>query len=143
MTDIEQSNDNKVADADDSIDSSLAGIRLKAQREELKMTAQEVASNLNLDVSYIVAIEANDYSEISSTSYVYGYIRSYAKLLKLPEQEILDLYMHDKTETAQLLPDYMGQKKIFTETQSKKSVLSMSFIIVISLLAITWWFIRG
>jgi len=141
MTENESSTVDTSSESDDSIDSSLAGIKLKAQREELKMEVEEVASNLNLDVSYIVAIESNDYSQISSTSYVYGYIRSYAKLLRLPEQEILDLYQHEKLETTQLLPDYMGQRKIFTEAQNKKSSLGFIIGILASLSFLAWWFI--
>lgn len=142
MTDKEPSETDVAGEPDDSIDSSLAGIKLKSQREELDMTVNEVASNLNLDVSYINAIETNDFSNISSTSYVYGYIRSYAKLLKLPEQDILDLYQYDKSETSKLLPDYMGQRKTYTDTSKGSVPWVWLFVSITAILFLSWWFIQ-
>lgn len=141
MNDKESSETEVTHQLDDSIDSSLAGIRLKNQREELKMTVDEVASSLNLDVCYIDAIETNDFSDISSTSYVYGYIRSYAKLLGLPEQEILDLYQYNRNETAKLLPDYMGHRKTFTDTPNEGVPWVLLFFILAGILFSGWWFV--
>ncbi len=141
MTDTESSATDVVHDIDDSIDCSLAGIKLKNQREELKMTIDEVASKLNLDVCYIQAIETNDFTNISSTSYVYGYIRSYAKLLKLPEQEMLDLYQYDKNETTKLLPDYMGQRKIYAGAVKSNTGWWLFFVIIVGILFLSWWLV--
>jgi len=131
-------------DGSDSLssDGSLTGIKLRNQREKLNMKIDEVASNLNLDVSYIQAIETNDFSNISSTSYVYGYIRSYAKLLKLPEQEILDSYQYDKSETSKLLPDYMGNRKTYSDASSSNATWALLFAIVTGVLFLGWWFIQ-
>ena len=142
MEEKESISTNAEDEATTSLDDSLAGIQLKTKREELDMTIDEVASKLNLYIKYITSIETNDFSKISSTSYVYGYVRSYAKLLKLPEQEILDLYGKDKGETAQLLPDYMGQRKIFSDEKKESTAWVLLVVVVTSLLFLTWWFIR-
>ena len=142
MLNNESSNEDKTIELDDSVNDSFAGKRLQKQREELNMTVDEVASKLNLDVNYINAIETNDFSNISSTAYVCGYIRSYAKLLKLPEQEILDLYKSDDAEPTQLLPDYMGSKSSYAKVASSNAVRALLFVIIVGILFATWWFVR-
>lgn len=134
--------DEKESEPDDSGENHHFGLKLKNQRELLKMTQAEAATKLNLDISYIEAIETEDFSNISSTSYVFGYIRSYSKLLKLPEQEILDMYKGGETDEHQLLPDYMDQKTIYTNATENNRMWSLMFVVVIALIIATWWFIR-
>lgn len=139
----EQLSENEITpDSDDCNEGSHFGLKLKNQRESLNMSQAEAASNLNLDVSYIDAIEKEDFSNISSTSYVYGYIRSYAKLLKFPEQEILDMYKQGISEEHQLLPDYMGHKSTFSRSSTTNILWGFVIVVVICLLFATWWFIR-
>jgi len=134
--------DKKESESNDSGENHHFGLKLKNQRELLKMTQAEAATKLNLDISYIEAIETEDFSNISSTSYVFGYIRSYSKLLKLPEQEILDMYKGVETDEHQLLPDYMDQKTIYTNATENNRMWGLMFVVVIALIIATWWFIR-
>ena len=125
---------------DSSKIASFGSVLIK-QRESLNMTQADAASKLNLDVSYIIAIEEEDFSSISSKSYIFGYIRSYSKLLKLPEQEILDMYKHGDDDVHRLLPDYMEQKSIYSSTTTQGRAWGLMFVVVIGLMAATWWFI--
>lgn len=125
---------------DSSKTESFGSVLIK-QRESLNMTQADAASKLNLDVSYIIAIEEEDFSNISSKSYIFGYIRSYSKLLKLPEQEILDMYKHGDSNEHRLLPDYMEQKSIYTNPTTQGRAWGLMFVFVIGLMAATWWFI--
>lgn len=141
MTNEQSSESETTHDSADCIESTHFGLKLKNQRELLNMTQAEAASKLNLDVSYIDAIEIEDFTKMSSTSYVYGYIRSYAKLLKLPEQEILDMYKQISDEH-QLLPDYLGDKTSLSSSSTPNKFWSFLIVIIVSLLLVTWWFIR-
>ena len=139
----EQSAENETThDTDDCSKDICFGLKLKNQRELLNMTQAEAASKLNLDVSYIDAIEMEDFTKMSSTSYVYGYIRSYAKLLKFPEQEILDMYKQDISDEHQLLPDYLGHKTSLNSSSTPNKGWALLIVIIVSLLLATWWFIR-
>ncbi len=120
----------------------LVGGTLKSQRKKLSMTQDEVASKLNLDVSYIAAIEADDFSKISSMSYVNGYIRSYARLLKIPEQQILEMCQQKTDKESNLVPNYMDQRQLLTDSSRQNINWFMLFIILIGLLTASWWFIR-
>ncbi len=118
---------------------AVGGI-LKSQRKTLNMTQREVASKLNLDVSYIAAIEEDDFSQITSMSYVNGYIRSYARLLKIPEQQILEM-CQQKSDKESLVPDYMDQRQPLSESSRQNLSWAMLFIVITGLLVTGWWFI--
>jgi len=120
---------------------AVGGI-LKSQRSKLNMTQAEVASKLNLDVSYITAIEEDDFSQITSVSYVNGYIRSYARLLKIPEQQILEMCQQKNDKESKLVPNYMDQRKPFTDSSRQGTNWILLLIVVTSLLLASWWFVR-
>lgn len=65
------------------------GQRLRAAREEKGLTIQEVASQLRLQQSLIEALEADNEALLPSATYVSGYLRSYAKLLDIPEDSVV------------------------------------------------------
>ena len=51
---------------------------LASRREEWGLTTQEVAENLNLGVDTIEALEADEYENLPGSTFVKGYMRSYA-----------------------------------------------------------------
>ena len=67
-----------------------AGKILAEKRMEWEMTVQDVASHLNLGADTIEALEADDYDRLPGTTFVKGYIRSYAKLLKMDVENLMD-----------------------------------------------------
>ena len=65
---------------------------LKQAREQQQMTAQQVALQLNLKTSLIEDLESDRFDAKLSPTFYRGYLRSYAKLLKLPEKALLEQY---------------------------------------------------
>ncbi len=65
------------------------GAQLAAYREERGWTIEQVASQLNLAPRQIVAIEHDDYSALPGMPIVRGFIRTYAKLLKVDPAPLL------------------------------------------------------
>jgi cytoskeleton protein RodZ len=65
------------------------GARLAACREERGWTVEQVASQLNLAPRQIVAIESDDYPALPGMAIVRGFIRAYAKLLKVDPVPLL------------------------------------------------------
>lgn len=59
------------------------GATLKSAREQMGVSAREVADALNLSISVVEGIEANDPARLPPTAFARGYIRSYAKLFEL------------------------------------------------------------
>lgn len=111
------------------------GKTLQDAREALNITIESAARQLHLDARLLKALESEDYSTLPGTTYAYGYLRSYAKLLKLPEEKILQEFMRQaKLHENVLIPEHMT----FSE---KNKVPSFSFtqgvLIVFLLVTVT------
>ena len=65
------------------------GARLAAYREERGWTVQQVANQLNLAPRQIAALESDDYPALPGMPIVRGFIRAYAKLLKIDPAPLL------------------------------------------------------
>ena len=68
------------------------GSLLLAQRETLELSLQHVANELNLTMHYVKALESDSYDKLPGDVFVKGYIRSYARLLALDPEQMLDIY---------------------------------------------------
>lgn len=70
----------------------LPGQRLRSGREAAGLTQAEMANRMHLSVSYIKALEADDYDRLPEAAFVRGYIKNYARLVNLPGDELANLY---------------------------------------------------
>lgn len=61
----------------------VPGKALAAQREALGWTVEQVADQLKLAVRQVVALEAGDYAALPGPAVVRGFVRAYAKIVKL------------------------------------------------------------
>ncbi len=68
------------------------GGRLRVRRESLGWSVEQVANKLHLDARYIRALEQDRHTEIAAPVFVRGYLRSYALLLQLPADAIVECY---------------------------------------------------
>ncbi|MGE0081382.1 MAG: helix-turn-helix domain-containing protein [Thiohalomonadaceae bacterium] len=68
------------------------GRRLAEAREAQGLALEDVAGQLRLSLHILRALERDDYDQLPPAAFVTGYLRGYARLLGLPEQEILDGY---------------------------------------------------
>lgn len=66
------------------------GARLQTRRLKNQWSIEDVAADLNLRIEVIAALEADDYSQLPERTYVRGYLRAYARLLGIPEEEVLE-----------------------------------------------------
>ena len=69
-----------------------AGQILRQAREQQNLTVADVAQQLNLSKGLIDDLELDRVDAKLSSTFVRGYLRSYAKLLKIPAQQILEAY---------------------------------------------------
>lgn len=68
------------------------GAQLKAAREKAKLSEEDVARELRMTVSKVRALEADDYDRLHSDTFIRGYLRTYAKLLGLEPEDLLQAY---------------------------------------------------
>jgi cytoskeleton protein RodZ len=71
---------------------SRCGGALRQAREEQGLSVQDVASKLRLSPKQIEAIEADHFAKLPEPTIVRGFIRNYAKLLKINSEPLLDAY---------------------------------------------------
>lgn len=64
------------------------GAKLKAAREAMGLEQKDVAAQLRLGERIIVMLESGHYASDVPTTFIRGYIRSYSKLLQIPESDI-------------------------------------------------------
>jgi cytoskeleton protein RodZ len=72
---------------------SKCGGALRAARESQGLSVHEIASRLRLSPKQIEAIEADNFATLPEATIVRGFIRNYAKQLKINAQPLLDAYV--------------------------------------------------
>ena len=77
----------------EAISSSLIGAVLRDEREAQKLSVEEVALRLRLSEKQINALESDDFSLFGSAIFARGFIKSYARLLTLDPQSLLDAHL--------------------------------------------------
>lgn len=68
------------------------GDLLQAARIELGITVEEIARQMNLNASILKSIEEDEYKEMQSPIFIRGYLRTYARLVSLDENEIIGMF---------------------------------------------------
>jgi cytoskeleton protein RodZ len=65
------------------------GALLRKARQGYEWSIDDVAANLNLSIDVVSALERDDYRHLPGATFVRGYLRSYARLLGIDENEVL------------------------------------------------------
>ena len=82
-----------------------SGALLSAARKQQKKSVEDIAKELNLSISQIKTIELDQSEGLPEPTYVRGYIRSYANLLGLNPDEILEHYLNKNWQKSANLDD--------------------------------------
>lgn len=118
------------------------GKRLREAREAMQMSREEAARHLHQDVAIITALEDDDYARLPGQTYVLGYLRSYARLLKLPQNEIVEAVQVEQVETTDLLPENVDRgKPVMLDTG--RSYTWLYILLIILAIALVGWFLLG
>ncbi len=73
--------------------SETLGAQIKAIREAQKVSIDEVAKRLYLDVQMVKNLEADNYAHLPPPIFVQGYLRAFAKLFSVSEEPLLAAYL--------------------------------------------------
>lgn len=115
------------------------GERLQAARIQQGLSLDDVANRMHLSVNILESIEDNDFDEITAPIFVKGYLRAYARIVGLDEDEMIQLY----------LDYYSGEDPPITSTSNTVPELSVTdarikwttylVIVVLGALLAAWW----
>lgn len=118
------------------------GALLRKEREALGWDQAQVAAKLHLSEAMVEALEWDDFKALPSAVFVKGYLKNYARLLGLAEDEILDLYQRVCPEPEQGCLGGTSPGGVKPEVHSSHGLVRMaSWLIGIGLivLLVTWW----
>ena len=118
------------------------GVRLRNAREQLGLSQQAVAERLCLKVSTVRDIEEDTAPADLASTFLRGYIRSYAKLVHIPENELLP--MMEKQAPVRAAKVAPMQTFSLGKRRKKRDGWLMSFtwlvlFVVIGLTGAWWW----
>ncbi|MFZ7343270.1 RodZ domain-containing protein [Avibacterium volantium] len=126
----------------ETIQQSL-GEHFRQAREALNLSLEDVSKQLNLRPSILERLEKNEFTHSSiSATYIKGYIRNYAKYLRLPESLWSSVANSLEETTKNDLTRGVRATQAVNEYSSHNRWIGwISAVVVIALLAVTalWW----
>jgi cytoskeleton protein RodZ len=123
-------------------EAQTTGVRLRNARERLGLSQQVVAERLCLKVSTVRDIEDDNAPADLASTFLRGYIRSYARLVHIPEEELLPMIEKQApVRTAKVAP---MQTYALGKRRKKRDGWLMSFtwlilFVVVGLTGAWWW----
>lgn len=115
------------------------GATLRRQREAQQLGIQEVANRMRLEPRIISALEADDHAALPAALYVRGYLRGYARLLRLDPDALVAVYDGAAPQAPpEIVPEarHPAQRKS-SDRPVKAFTYLVSFTLV--LLVVAWW----
>ncbi len=89
----------------------VPGKILAAQREAMGWSVEQVADQLKLAVRQVVALEAGDYASLPGAAVVRGFVRAYAKVVKLDAVPLVAMIPLDTPSAAETATSVVRQNK--------------------------------
>ncbi|MGZ5202559.1 MAG: helix-turn-helix domain-containing protein [Telluria sp.] len=128
----------------------VPGKALAAQREAMGWTVEQVAEQLKLAVRQVIALEAGDYASLPGPAVVRGFVRAYAKIVRLDPAPLVAMIPMESATPAETATVTRPQKPAtFSESSrfplhGKRSSLPIGWIAiavaVVAAAAAAWHF---
>jgi len=125
----------------ESNEAQTTGERLRIAREQLGLSQQTVAERLCLKVSTVRDIEENKSPQDLASTFLRGYIRSYARLVHISEEELLPM-MAKQTPVRDSKVEVMHSYSLGKRRKKRDGwLMSFTWLILFVVLGLTgaWW----
>jgi Uncharacterized protein conserved in bacteria len=104
---------------------------LRKERITRRIALETIAKDLKLNVKYIKALEANDYSGLPADPYIRVYFRSIAKYLLLDPEEILKRFYDERGIPPEAYKKDKNSKLTISLVENKRSNRPLVIIIAV------------
>lgn len=84
------------------------GNTLREAREKLGLSVADVAGQIKFAPRQIEALEADDFKHLPEAAFLRGFVRSYAKILRLDAQTLIESLPQIKMAATELIPASVG-----------------------------------
>jgi len=115
------------------------GERLQAARIKKGLSLEDVASRMHLSPSILEAIEENNFDEITAPIFVKGYLRAYARIVSLGEDEMIEQYVDYYSEEDPPINSTSNMVPELSATDARIKWTTYFVIVVLGVLLSAWW----
>jgi cytoskeleton protein RodZ len=114
------------------------GKNLQKAREALKLTPEEIAAALHLDLNVVDAIESEEYNKLPHV-YMRGYIRAYARIVGLDPEPLVEAYNKLAAEVPTIQP-WASQPPTLARSHDRPvKAVTYLVIAILGALLFIWW----
>jgi len=136
MTEVNDSSTDQESEVDALLHTEF-GLPLKEAREKAGLSIADAAQSLLIPEDIVSAIENSQIEKLPGATFVVGYIRSYARILNVSADDVIDSYnkilpVGDQIPSTPFVP---AEQK---EAGNKTAVVMIVSIILLLIMA--WWF---
>lgn len=112
------------------------GQRLRKAREDAGMSLAEASAKLKMQTHVVDALEREDWGKLGAPVFIRGQLRSYAKLLGLPADVIVETAVMPSTRPAELVPQTYTPRMQRVAEQTK---LRLVYVVLTAAIAVPVW----
>ncbi len=114
---------------------------LKEARERAKLTTQDIADKMKLKKALIQDIEQDNYNIDISLTFIRGYLKLYAKHVKVSEKDILGAFESLSTQKKEPAKIQSFSSRVANQANDDKLMLVTYLIVAaVAALVVIWWF---
>lgn len=118
------------------------GQLFREAREAKGLSTQQVADSLRLRKTVIEQMEADEFEQFSSPTFVRGYLRSIAKALEVDEKRVFEAYSnmgYGAVAASTITMQSFSKRKVRERNDSRLMLISYLIIAVVIAMAVVWW----
>jgi cytoskeleton protein RodZ len=115
------------------------GERLQAARIKKGLSLEDVANRMHLSPSILEALEDNNFDEITAPIFVKGYLRAYARIVSLSEDEMIEQYVDFYSEEDPPINSTSNVAPELSPADTRIKWATYSVILVLAVLLAAWW----
>ncbi len=113
------------------------GMALKSARRQHEMSLADVSRRLNISSDFLASLEAGTFDHLPGPTYVVGFLRSYARLVGIDSDALVDSYRGLEGQ-APLVQTY--NMPMTARPPQRSGPLVASVVVVLAVLAYSGWY---
>ncbi len=132
---------NKIMNKPEPFKKTGLGERLKSAREAMQLTDKEAAARLHLNITIIALLENENFMDGPPTTFIRGYLRAYARLLNLSDNEITLTLKNLENSIPSSSSTPVPVVPMKTKTYNERYLHWLTYVIglVLIVLVSVWW----